>query len=789
MSSSITQKTLLATLVLLCCSNVYAAASTSVYMPRTHYDDRCYAEVPPYVKNPKDQNLNGSVVSITADSVDAELNSDINYSGNVEIIQGNKKLKASNTTFNQQTQIMSATGDIEYQDGELTISSKQNLKSNLETNNTELTDADYHINGTLIRGKTQKVNLDNDAKTITLKDATVTTCPKNEEVWAISSTEINIDQNEIFGEAYNTVFWLHEIPIMYLPYINFPTKNERKTGFLYPSFSRSSSDGVEFGLPFYWNIAPNYDMTFKTRVIERRGILLADEFRYMPFENTTGLLYGEYMHHDRKIIQKGNPEIRERYFFHADQQTTWSNGEYGLDIDYSKVRTGDFNYINDYDPQHAEDIDGQIRQMIKTYTAKKNYEGSIYMLSYQIMLPSQYLSRVPFKLLPRVDFNYHDTIDNFLAYNMKFEFSNFKVDDNSASNTFEAQRYHFQPEIEIPIISTSGINLRAKETLFYTYYNQTIPEELNSKYRSLGFSTDTLESSVDRFLYRTDVNGRMTFAKYLDNNYTVTIEPHVQYLYIPYKNQDAIGVYDTTDISYDYYSLFSDFTYAGLDRISDTNRVSYGLTSRIYDDNYRERFKINIGQAYDFVPKRVTMYPNNEINYYPRTPISANVDANFNDSVSAHADLVYNTQENETSSWNGMLNLNHQGAKGQLSYRYTRDGNRTTNQRIIDLRQLGILAQIPITDDFTVIGAMYRDLEQQHDIDKKLALKYESCCYSIGFQIERYNKPDNYTLKATNETTLGIFFELKGLANLGVDTDFSLGTSQLPYNNTVNLNK
>ena len=88
MSSSITQKTLLATLVLLCCSNVYAAASTGVYMPRTHYDDRCYADVPPYVKNPKDQNLNGSVVSITADSVDAELNSDINYSGNVEIIQG-----------------------------------------------------------------------------------------------------------------------------------------------------------------------------------------------------------------------------------------------------------------------------------------------------------------------------------------------------------------------------------------------------------------------------------------------------------------------------------------------------------------------------------------------------------------------------------------------------------------------------------------------------------------------------------------------------------------------------
>ena len=164
--------------------------------------------------------------------MNSDVKSNINYHGDVEIIQGNKKLHADTTTFNQQTQEMTANGNILYQDGEITVNSNHSLHTNLITNTTELNNANYQINGTVVRGNTRKALLNNETKTISLYDASVTTCPENQESWSLSSSEININQNEVFGEAYHTVFRLNNVPVMYLPYFNFPIKNQRKSGFL-----------------------------------------------------------------------------------------------------------------------------------------------------------------------------------------------------------------------------------------------------------------------------------------------------------------------------------------------------------------------------------------------------------------------------------------------------------------------------------------------------------------------------------------------------------------------------
>lgn len=782
-------KAILVSLALCFSSQTLAASPAGLPTPTTKYDKRCYADIPPYVKNENTEDIKNTPVSISADKVQANLQNDINYSGNVEIVHGNKVLKANNTTFNQQTQVMAANGDVSYQDGEITVKSDDSLTTNLETNDTNLSNASYHINGSLVRGYAESADLNGTAKTISLKDATVTTCPKNQESWIISSSEINIDQNEVFGESYNTVFWLHDIPLFYMPYINFPIKNERKSGFLYPSIGYSSSDGFELGVPIYWNIAPNYDMTFAPKFIERRGVLLTNEFRYMPFENTLGKVYGEYFHHDRRIPENDTPKLDERYLININQNSRWNNNDYGLDIDYTHIRTGDFNYINDLDPSVAEVIDNQLAQKATLFVDKDNFDASIKATNYQLLIPAQYLNAVPFKLMPRITANYHDAFNKLLAYNLNFEYSNFEVASEFKDTTFQADRYHFQPGIEVPIVATDGIDLLAKGELLYTYYNQNVHNSLSSTYTNRGFNAQNMDSSTDRFLYVGSVHGKMTFENHLKNMYTLTIEPEVQYMYVPYKNQDNIGLYDTTDRVYDFYSLFSYKKYAGIDRISDTNRISYSLTHRVYDSNYRERLRINIGQAYDFVPQRVKLYPNDTKNYYPRTPVSAAINANIFEWLSAHADMVYNTEYAETTTWNALFNANYGDTKGQLSYRYTRDGNRTLTKTIVDLKQLGGMFTVPITDDVKMIAGMYYDLEQKRNIDQKVALKYESCCYNVGFQIERYNKPDNYTMTAKEETKYGIFFELKGLTSVGINSEFTPATKLLPYNDTVNLNK
>ena len=84
---------------------------------------------------------------------------------------------------------------------------------------------------------------------------------------------------------------------MYIPYFTFPVNNQRKTGFLYPSISSSSKNGASIATPFYWNIAPNYDMTISPRLMTRRGLQLNTEFRYLT-EKSEGMAYVEYLPSD-----------------------------------------------------------------------------------------------------------------------------------------------------------------------------------------------------------------------------------------------------------------------------------------------------------------------------------------------------------------------------------------------------------------------------------------------------------------------------------------------------------
>ena len=80
------------------------------------------------------------------------------------------------------------------------------------------------------------------------------------------------------------------------------------------------------------------------------------------------------------------------------------------------------------------------------------------------------------------------------------------------------------------------------------------------------------------------------------NTYTQTIEPQVQYLYIPEKDQTDIGLYDTTKLQDDYNGLFRDRSYSGLDRIAGANQYTWGLTSRVLDQSNLEIFRLSVGR-------------------------------------------------------------------------------------------------------------------------------------------------------------------------------------------------
>ena len=119
-------------------------------------------------------------------------------------------------------------------------------------------------------------------------NATYTTCAPTNPSWQISAGNMVLDQQEGIGTAYNTVLRFYSFPVLYAPIYSFPIDNRRKTGFLTPDVSYASKNGMEIGLPYYWNLAPNYDLTTTPRYIETRGFQLNSLFRYLVSPGSGG---------------------------------------------------------------------------------------------------------------------------------------------------------------------------------------------------------------------------------------------------------------------------------------------------------------------------------------------------------------------------------------------------------------------------------------------------------------------------------------------------------------------
>jgi len=123
----------------------------------------------------------------------------------------------------------------------------------------------------------------------------------------LEAEKIKINSEEEWGEIWNAKLRVADIPVFYIPYMTVPVSDKRKTGFLYPSFSTSTTNGFEVSAPYYWNIAPEYDLTFTPNYMTNRGLFTKTEFRYLAGEAQNGRLNFEYLGSDRMI--GGSPSI------------------------------------------------------------------------------------------------------------------------------------------------------------------------------------------------------------------------------------------------------------------------------------------------------------------------------------------------------------------------------------------------------------------------------------------------------------------------------------------------
>jgi LPS-assembly protein len=150
------------------------------------------------------------------------------------------------------------------------------------------------------RGAASSIEINQEGR-LELDDVNYTTCPPESNDWLLEASDIDLDTEEGVGTARSVKLRFQGIPILYAPYLSFPIGDARKSGILTPEFGSSGRSGRALSVPYYWNIAPNYDATLTPRLLSDRGFQVLSEFRYMTKRND-GTLKFDYLPDDDKYL-------------------------------------------------------------------------------------------------------------------------------------------------------------------------------------------------------------------------------------------------------------------------------------------------------------------------------------------------------------------------------------------------------------------------------------------------------------------------------------------------------
>ncbi|MEO3343359.1 LPS assembly protein LptD [Enterobacter cloacae] len=754
---------------------------------------QCMLGVPSYNRPLVSGDTNSLPVTITADSSKGTYPDNATFTGSVDINQGNSRLQADEVQLHQKqpegaaepVRTVDALGNVHYDDNQVILKGPK-AWSNLNTKDTNVWEGDYQMVGRQGRGKADLMKQRGENRYTILENGSFTSCLPGSNTWSVVGSEVIHDREEQVAEIWNARFKLGPVPVFYSPYLQLPVGDKRRSGFLIPNAKYSTSNYFEFYLPYYWNIAPNMDATITPHYIHKRGnVMWENEFRYLT-QAGTGLMELDYLPSD-KVFQDEHPTEGDKhrwmyYWRHAGvMDQVWR-----FNVDYTKV--SDPYYFNDFDSKYGSSTDGYATQKFSVGYAIENFNATVSTKQFQVF-SSQNTST--YGAEPQLDVNwYQNDVGPFdtRVYAQAVHFV------NTNSDMPEATRVHLEPTINLPLSNNwSSLNTEAK--LMATHYQQKNMDWYNNRY-----GTD-LDESVNRVLPQFKMDGKLIFERdmgLLADGYTQTLEPRMQYLYVPYRDQSKIQNYDSSFLQSDYSGLFRDRTYGGLDRIASANQLTTGVTTRVYDESAVERFNVSVGQIYYFTESRTG---DDNINWEKDNKTGSLVWAGdtywrMTDRWGLRGGLQYDTRlDNIATSSAAVEYRRDEDRMVQLTYRYaspeyiqvTLPNYATSEQYKDGISQVGGAASWPIADRWSIVGAYYFDTNANKPADQMVGLQYNSCCYALRVGYERkLNGWDTQNNQSKYDNVIGFNVELRGLSsNYGLGTQQMLRSNILPYRSSL----
>ena len=776
----------------------YNSPSYAIGLPKNDTNNpKCLINVPKFERPIVNGDINTLPVNAESNEFEAIYPDLAIYSGDVYVEQGNRTVLADKVTIDSKdtnNRMAILDGNITYQDNLIKMKG-DHAAINLNNNNSDMHPSEYHLVDRLGRGKADEMKLEKN-RYIILKNGSFTSCPVDDSTWNIKGTTIIHDNEEQLLEAWNAVFSIGKVPVLYSPYLQLPTGNKRRSGLLIPTFGYDSIDGVDFALPFYWNIAPNYDATLTPRVLQHRGIQLQTEFRYLN-QLGLGTIAFDWLQHDsqynedRKALLNGNnyDDNNNRWLFH------WKNEElinYNWRLYTNVTRVSDNQYLTDLSSKYAFQTDGYLTQFYKLAYNDESWDVALGYNHFQTFHKNNL-----YQTQPQFDINYY----NYDLGPLKFKtFAQVYHFINATKDKPNAWRAHIEPTLNYTV-TNSWASLATETGFMATHYKQQNLKRYNRLNKGLDKKLyKKLDNNVNRFMPKFSLDGKVIFERDIEfkNGYTQTLEPRIKYTYIPYRDQSNIDNYDSSYLQTDYVGLFRDLAYSGLDRIASTNKLATGVTTRVYDSNKIEKFNLSLGQITYFTKSKTSEH-NNELDKNSDTGSITWATDNFwriSNDIVFRSGIQYDTRIDTIALANTTFEYRPNSDKlMQLSYRYANHNYITTvddrykdsseKRYKQDLSQAGIMASWPLSATVSAVGSYYFDMKQNQTADSFVGLHYSDCCWGVTMQYGRkLTDWDDKTHVSKYKNKLSINFELQGLGNNSDYKAKMLDFGKLPYTST-----
>ena len=429
-----------------------------------------------------------------------------------------------------------------------------------------------------------------------VRNGTYSTCrptpgPDWMPAWLLRADAVKLDQEDSIGTAQNGVVEFYGKPVLHAKELSFPLSDARKSGWLPPSVGVSSRDGIEYTQPYYWNIAPNRDATFYPTLMSKRGLDLAGDFRYLE-NGYRGQLWGDYMPSD-----KLRDSSRWGYAInHTGQVDTGIPGLGGVGLGVNLNRVSDDNYWRDFNRSIPSLTQRLLPNDLTVSWARNEYFAQFRRLKWQTLQDVTSPITPPYDRAPQFLGRY--TKNNLAGFDLMVEgdHTQFQADPTLTSQP-NAQRSYALTQISRPWLAP-GWFFTPKLQLYTSNYSFSAP--LSDGRTSAALSAPTFSLDGGMYFERD--------ASYFGRAYRQTLEPRAMYVYTPYRNQSTLPVYDTALNDFNFATIYTENAFGGHDRISDSNKLTLGVTSRLLaPDSGAEIARFGIAQRLLFRDQLVTM--------------------------------------------------------------------------------------------------------------------------------------------------------------------------------------